>query len=121
MAVVLLCVRERERVPLTRGTRSLSLIVSFVSFLSHLYSENQMPIENNVKAMFNSLNTAFAQAQPRSRPNLPEQHVGGELPEVLVQFFDGGVFAPAHLFVDGKAARSAIVPIRHDIPLVQQR
>jgi len=64
MAVVLLCVRERERVPLTRGTRSLSLIVLFVSFLSHLYSENQMPIENNVKAMFNSLNTAFAQAQP---------------------------------------------------------
>lgn len=64
MAGVLLCVRDRKRVPLTRETRSLPIFVLFVSFLSPLYSENQMPIENNVKSMFNSLNSAFANAQP---------------------------------------------------------
>lgn len=64
MAGVLLCVRDSERVPLTRETRSLPIFVLFVSFLSPLYSENQMPIENNVKSMFNSLNSAFANAQP---------------------------------------------------------
>jgi hypothetical protein len=36
----------------------------FLYFFHISLLENQMPIENNVKAMFNSLNNAFANAQP---------------------------------------------------------